>query len=316
MKEGLSPSRMDQILAKVKPRQVVALVDDDTLIHDFVGRALHDAGFEVCHFTRAEELLEKREEIRPDAVVLEPVLPGISGLSLLDELWPKRVEEILPILILSKKDDIRAKLLAFRRGAWDYMTKPVDAEEVAVRVRAMTRAKILQEMVQLSAVSDPLTSLHNQRFLLIWLEKEIQRVKRYGLESSCLLLDIDGFRQINSKQGERFGDYLLKELAELMTRNLRGSDVIGRMENDEFLIALPGTSKEQAMVVVRRLRRLASQKDFKWEKKTVTPSFSMGITNCKPRDTVESNGLLERAREALSNAKAVGTAQTVVLTSD
>ncbi len=311
-KEGLNLTKIDQILAKVKPKQVVALVDDDPVTHDLIGRALHDEGYEVHHFRRGEDFLEKLNTLSLDAVVVEAILRGISGLALLDELRPKNLETMIPVLVLSEKEDIRAKLLAFKRGASDFLTKPVSAEEVAVRVRSLTRMKILTEMTRLSSISDPLTSAYNRRFLLAWLEKEIQRVKRYKMKMSCLLLDVDDFHLINSKNGERFGDFLLKELAGIMTRNLRASDLMGRMGSDEFIALLPNTSKEQSMVVAKRLRRLVQEREFSFEEKKLKLSLSMGIASCLPEETIDAHDVLEKAEEALTKAKAVGRGETAV----
>ena len=301
MKEKLTLAKIDQILAKSKPRQVVALVDDDPLTHDLVGRALRDQDFEVHHFKLAEEFLEASSQLQLDALIIEAVLPGVSGLTVLDEIRPRSPEQIIPALVLSKRDDIRAKLLAFRRGAWDYMIKPISGEEVAVRVRTLTRAKILREMSEVSSVSDPLTGTHNQKYLLLWLEKEIQRIKRYGVESSCVLLGLDRFREIHSKSVVKLEDLLLKEFADFLTKNLRGSDVIGRKEGGEFFILMPHTPKEQAMAVCRRLRHLTQS------------SFCMGITSCRPQEEIDSHALLERAEEALTKAKAVGIGETAVV---
>ena len=291
IKDGLTPSKIDQILAKIKPRQIVALVDDDPLTHDLAGRALRDVGYEVQHFKSAEEFLEEFSKSKPDALVIESILSGIGGLAVLDIIRPKSPEEFLPALVLSQKEDIRAKLLAFRRGASDYLIKPFSGEELAVRVRALTRAKIIRELTELSSITDPLTQVYNNRYLLECLDKEIRRIKRYGMESTCLLLGLDS---------EKSGDDLLKEFSSSLKKNLRGSDTLGRIESGEFFVLLPHTSKEQAMVVARRLRHLAQS------------SVSMGITTCHSEDTVDPRTLLERTQEALHKAKAVGKGQTAV----
>lgn len=313
MKEGLTPSKIDHYLQKIKPRPVVALVDDDTLSLELLQRTLRDEGYEIYRFERAEDLLERIEEIHPDAIVMEVVLPGMSGLSVLDELRPKNPEEMIPVLMVSKKDDLRAKLLAFRRGACDYVTKPFEAEEVAARVRALVRSKILQEMLLVSSISDPLTALYNRRFLLIWLEREIERIRRYGMGLSCMLLDLDEFGEINQEKGERFGDYLLKEVASLVVQNTRRSDIAGRIQNDEFLLFLPGATKEQAMIVARRLRNAVTKRHFEQGGKAHQPTFCIGIVSCDSKDASEPHAFLERAEEALEKAKAVGEGQTAVL---
>ncbi len=312
MKDGLTPSKIDQFLAKVKPHPVVALVDDDTSTLELLERALRDDGCEVHRFSQAEDFLKRYSEIHPDAIVMEAVLPGMNGLSVLDEIRPKTLGPMIPVLILSKKNDPRAKLLAFRRGAFDYVTKPFDSEEVAARVRSLIRNRLLQEVTEVSAVSDPLTSLYNQRFLSNWLEREIERVKRYELDLSCLFVDLDQFRKINETEGEAFGDFVLREFAALLTEHTRGSDIVGRIENDEFLISLPGTSKEQAMLVARRLRLMASNRSFKLDGKSIQPSFCIGIIGCHADEVSNVKNFLERGQEALAKAKAVGQGQTAV----
>lgn len=317
MKEGLTPSKIDKLLLKIKPHPVVALVDDDPATLDLLDRALRDEGYLTSRFNRAEELMENFSEIQPDAIVMEVVLPGMSGLSVLDQLRPKSLEAIVPVLILSQRDDPRTKLLAFRRGALDYVTKPFNAEEVAARVRALIRAKRLQEMLRESSVSDPLTSVYNARFLSTWLLREIERAKRYRLPLSCLRLDLDGFHRINEENGERFGDFLLRELAGIFAQNTRGSDILGRIENDEFLFLLPGTSKEEAMTVARRLREKVQGQEFGVGAKRARASFCMGIVGCDSDKAPDSPEVfLEKAEEALRKAKTVGVNQTAVLAID
>jgi diguanylate cyclase (GGDEF)-like protein len=297
----------------MKPRPVVAIVDDDGATLDLLERALHDADYEAHRFERAEALLESLKEIQPDAIIMEAVLPGMNGLSALDLLRPKNIEAMIPVLILGKKEELRTKLLAFRKGAFDYVTKPFDAEEVAARIQVLVRNKLLQERLQEFSVSDPLTSVYNRRFILSWLEREIERVKRYGLDLSCLLIDLDSFGQVNRDQGEGFGDFLLQKVAELITDNTRSADIVGRLENDEFVVALPGTSKEQAMVVASRLRKVAGERAFQQRRKKIEPSFSIGIAGCESKRAPNAETFIAKAEEALQRARAVGKGETAVL---
>jgi diguanylate cyclase (GGDEF)-like protein len=312
VKEGLKPTEIDERLQKLKPRPVVGLVDDDLATLEVLERALHDEGYEIRSFTSAEELLKTFGDFAPDVIVMEAVLPGMGGLAALDHLRPDNIEAMIPVLILSKKDDPGAKLLAFRRGAFDYVTKPFDAAEVAARVKVLVRTKLIQEKLRKFAVTDPLTSVYNECFLLSWLEREIERVKRYGLELSCLLLDVDGFSKINKEKGQGFGDFLLEELASLVAKNTRSSDIVGRLRNDDFLLLLPGASAEQATVVAKRLRTLAAKSGFARGKKRISPSFSIGITGCPSKKAPDAMTFLAKAQETLERAKAVGPGETAV----
>lgn len=313
-RERITPRKVDQLLAKIKPRPVVALVDDDPATLDLLQRALHDEGYEIYRFTKAEDLLSALADIQPDAIVMEVILPGMNGLSVLEELQPENPEEAIPVLILTKKEDPRTKLLAFRRGAFDYVTKPFDAEEVAARVHSLVRIKLTQEMLRESSISDPLTSVYNRRFLLNWLGREIARVKRYGMPLSCLAVALDHLKAINEENGESFGDFVLRHMAKLMTENIRQSDIVGRLREDEFLVFLPGTSKEQATVVARRLRHLATDKGFQRGRQKAQPTLSIGIVGCDtPSSMPSSEVFLEKAGEALGKAKAIGIGETAVL---
>lgn len=313
MKKGPKTSEIDKLLFKVRPHPVIALVDDETATLDLLKRVLESEGYIIHRFPRAEEFLEHFSEIRPDAILMEAILPGISGLSVLEQIRPKSLETIIPTMILSRKDDVPAKLLAFRRGAFDYVVKPFNPEEVVARVKALVRAKLIQEMLQQSSVSDPLTTLYNRRFLMIWLDREIERVRRYGLELSCMLVDLDRFREVNQTKGEPYGDHFLKEFSELLVQCTRRADIVGRIQDDEFLLFLPGTTKEQALNVAQRLRQAATERTFEWKGKKTSPSFSIGIVGCHAKEAPDPPAFLERAEEALQKAKSVGLNQTAVL---
>ncbi|GEM_PF-2881311 len=313
MKADLTPAALDRMLAKIKPQPVLALVDDDADTLDLLERILREDKYKIHHFKCAEDLLEEYSEVQPDVIVMEAVLPGMSGISALTDLKLKSQEGIIPVMILSGKADPRAKILAFRRGAWDYLVKPFDADELAVRVRSLVRTRALHQMSQISSVSDPVTSLYNRRLLLIWLEKEIERIKRNGQDLACLWIDLDGFRQINEKQGERFGDFVLQEFAKILGKNSRSADVVGRIQNDEFLVLLPGIRKEEAVFIVQRLKRLVENHSFQWNGKKTNLTFCVGIAGCNGTEAAEAPLFLNRIQEALAKAKAVGEGETAVL---
>lgn len=305
--------KIDRILAKIKPHPVIALVDDDLSTLDLLERILREEKYRIHHFKCAEDFLEEFSEVRPDVVIMEAILPGTSGLSALTDLRIKSSNEIIPVLILSTKSDPRAKALAFRKGAWDYLVRPFDADELAARVRSLIRARAHYEMLRISSISDPLTSVYNRRFLIICLEKEIERVKRYSLDLACLWIDLDGFRRINEQEGERFGDFVLQEFASLLVKNSRSVDLIGRIQNDDFLLLLCGTRKEQAVFLIQRLRCLVERHAFQWNGRKVNPTFCVGVTGCSGGELSEPAFLLARAEEAITKAKAVGVGETAVL---
>jgi diguanylate cyclase (GGDEF)-like protein len=123
-----------------------------------------------------------------------------------------------------------------------------------------TRGSLIRELVynqRLENLSlyDPLTNLFNRRAMDEFVSREVTRVNRQGTQLTFLMLDIDGFRAINSNFGHQTGDEILVDLAQMLKNNFRGADLLFRYGGDEFLVVMPETSEEQAEIAVRRLLR-------------------------------------------------------------
>jgi len=123
-----------------------------------------------------------------------------------------------------------------------------------------TRGSLIRELVynqRLENLSlyDPLTNLFNRRAMDEFVSREVTRVNRQGTQLTFLMLDIDGFRAVNSNFGHQTGDEVLVDLAQMLKNNFRGADLLFRYGGDEFLVVMPETSEEQAEIAVRRLLR-------------------------------------------------------------
>jgi diguanylate cyclase (GGDEF)-like protein len=121
-----------------------------------------------------------------------------------------------------------------------------------------TRMELLHELVESSkaketALVDHLTSVFNRRYMEEVFPREINKAKRTGTELSFLMLDINGFRDINSKFGHSGGDQYLRDVATLLKKTFRGSDTVLRLGGDEFMVILPETSNKQALRAAERL---------------------------------------------------------------
>ena len=123
-----------------------------------------------------------------------------------------------------------------------------------------TRGSLIRELVynqRLENLSlyDPLTNLFNRRAMDEFVSREVTRVNRQGTQLTFLMLDIDGFRAVNSNFGHQAGDEILVDMAQMLKNNFRGADLLFRYGGDEFLVVMPETSEEQAEIAVRRLLR-------------------------------------------------------------
>lgn len=163
------------------------------------------------------------------------------------------------------------------------------------------------ERAERSALTDPLTGLHNRRFFDASLDREIRRSDRFRLSLCLFLLDLDGFKAVNDRMGHLFGDLVLQRVARLVRRALRDSDCACRYGGDELAVLLPETGLDGARAVAERIR-VGVEAPFSrgpFAGRELSMTVSGGIA-CYPEDAREPAGLIERADEALYRSKLSG----------
>ncbi|MBX3251937.1 MAG: diguanylate cyclase [Myxococcales bacterium] len=133
------------------------------------------------------------------------------------------------------------------------------------------------ETIYRMTIVDGLTGVNNKRFLLEALEREIPRGRRHDRPLTLVMLDIDHFKHINDTYGHLAGDYILKEMAQLIKNRLRPDDVIGRYGGEEFGILLPETDLQGGAVIAEQLRKLVAEHSFVFEQERINVTISMGL---------------------------------------
>jgi diguanylate cyclase (GGDEF)-like protein len=151
-------------------------------------------------------------------------------------------------------------------------------------------------------ITDDLTKLYNYRYLMQYLETEVKRCLRYKKKVSLLFVDIDGFKRINDTFGHLVGSQALSELGHVLRRMLRETDVVGRYGGDEFVIVLPETPLNGAMVIAERLRKKVEDYEFVAQNLSIRLTVSLGVANC-PKHTLTAEGLIKKADAAMYRAK-------------
>jgi two-component system cell cycle response regulator len=166
---------------------------------------------------------------------------------------------------------------------------------------------ILYEKVKDLSMRDSMTGLYNFRHFLEALRQEIELAERSGEPLSCIMLDIDNFKNVNDNFGHQVGDMVLKELARSVSISVRSSDIPARYGGDEFCIVLPKTDKSLALRLAQRLMKLFSGKEIRIPdmEKRVKVTISIGIA-AYPEDTRSMDELMKMADEALYRAKSTG----------
>ena len=195
-------------------------------------------------------------------IVVSLGLRGFDGLRLCSQLRSLPEGRNVPILVLVSDGDRRKLTQALEMGVNDYLTRPVDKNELVARVRTQLRKKRysdrLRYNVQLSlemAITDQLTGLHNRRYMGRHLDTLIANAEKSGKPVAFLILDIDYFKSVNDTHGHDIGDEVLREFASRIAANVRGIDLACRYGGEEFVIVMPETDLHVAGMVAERLRR-------------------------------------------------------------
>ncbi len=162
------------------------------------------------------------------------------------------------------------------------------------------------------AYTDPLTGLNNRRFFLEEAKRMIEYAKRYKEPMSLIMLDIDNFKKINDEYGHDVGDIVLRELAEIIKKNTRSSDISARFGGEEFVILLPRTNEERAFLVAERIRQNFKRSKVQVDGREVETTVSIGVATLEEEDSIEN--LIKKADEALYEAKRSGKDKVVVFT--
>ena len=161
-----------------------------------------------------------------------------------------------------------------------------------------------EEIYNLST-TDGLTQLHNKRYLLEYLDREISRCHRYQRALSLIILDIDHFKRVNDIFGHLAGDYVLKHMSQAIRSNIRKEDMMARFGGEEFVIILPEVNSHGARYCAEKVRKLIETTDFMFDGSKLPVTVSLGVVFCTEeiRDSME---LIRRADFQLYEAKRQG----------
>jgi len=256
----------------------------------------------------------ERPESTP-VIILDANLPGLHGMTLLHRLQLQSTRRRSWTILLTdarQSGEVTGKSSAQDTGVDDVLAKPVDEFELRVSLRAASRvqsryAEMAEalEAASFHATHDSLTGLLNRESLLNLLFQETDRAQRLGSQLAFLLLDLDHFSRVNREHGYDGGDRVLRQLASRFRRFLRSYDVIGRCGSDEFLVAMPGCTHEDARSMAARLRDCVSERPFDILQATISMTASIGIAQSGGRSPLT---VLREAEFALGRAKLAGGA--------
>lgn len=170
--------------------------------------------------------------------------------------------------------------------------------------------RLAYQRIEELAQTDELTGLPNRRSIVKLLDDEIARSRR-GTPCSVAMIDIDWFKRINDGYGHPAGDEVLRTLAITVFASIRANDQFGRFGGEEFLLLLPDTARDEAGLIVERLRKMVAELDWHAFAIDMAVTISAGVATLAPDDS--SDTILSRADRALYAAKADGRNRIVIV---
>jgi diguanylate cyclase (GGDEF)-like protein len=253
----------------------VLVVEDDPGMRTLLKAMLLGVGHEVFEAVDGQQGFEMALEIQPQIMIVDWLMPEMSGVELTRALRQTRTGRGVYILLLTGVEEDDKLVEAFEAGVDDFMLKPLKPRLLAARLRAGQRVVNLQQEVerdreeirhfaaelavtnrrlQEAALTDALTGFPNRRYVVERIEQEWAASIRSGRPLTCMVIDIDRFKAINDSHGHDVGDLVLKQTALALRSGLRTHDVISRLGGDEFLVICPDTDLAAALICAERMR--------------------------------------------------------------
>jgi diguanylate cyclase (GGDEF)-like protein len=299
----------------------ILVVDDVATNVRLLSGYLSREGYRVSVASDGEEALRSIEQLQPDLVLLDIMMPGIDGFETCRRIRADESTRHIPVILVTALNELDHKVRGQEAGADDFIAKPFDRDELIVRVRSMLRIKALhdrlnQKIAELESAkirlrrladTDALTSLYNKRYLQEGLRIEVSRSKRYKNSLSMLMVDVDHFKKINDQEGHPTGDSVLQQLATTLVNGVRSIDIVARYGGEEFAVVLPETTQSGAALVAERLRETVERQRFLDDQGEPLHPISISIGIASLDSSLEScEALIKAADDALYEAKRLG----------
>jgi diguanylate cyclase (GGDEF)-like protein len=287
----------------------ILVVDDQKTLGLALFGTLARLGHEPNLITSGIAALEliNREDWR--LVITDWMMPEMDGPELCRKIRATRRHPYTYIIMVTGRTDRLDRLQGLAAGADDFLTKPVDEDELAVRLAIAERILGVQAeleeknaLLQDMANIDPLTGLANRRRLSEGIDAAVAK-SAVNAPLSVLAIDIDHFKSYNDEFGHLAGDEVLRTIAATLRANTRSGDLVARFGGEEFIVLLPCVDSRVAVEIAEALRAaIASQN---WPHRLVTASFGVA-TASNSNETADISGLLGAADRALYHSKETG----------
>ncbi len=239
---------------------LLLVVEDDPEINSLMALTLRVEDYDVIQARDGEQALQMVQDRAPDLILLDVMMPRMSGYDVARTLQDKPSTAHIPIIFVTAKSEMEDRVLGLEMAV-DYVCKPFAAPELLARVRAALRMRKLQDELRVSneqlshlATTDALTGLYNRRHFDAQLENEMRRAQRFGNSLAVVVFDLDRFKTVNDTWGHAQGDAVLQAFADVLRGQSRRIDTVARLGGEEFGAILPATEESGACAFAEKVR--------------------------------------------------------------
>jgi diguanylate cyclase (GGDEF)-like protein len=322
---------------KSQPAPTILIIDDNPTNLGVAVDYLESSGFTVLVAQDGSSGLKRAQYARPQLILLDVLMPDMDGFETCRQLKLNPETCDIPVIFMTALSDTHDKVQGFSVGAVDYVTKPMQQEELLARITTHLRIQSLTQQLQQQnqqlqqqaialeqarheaetanqalqqvAYVDSVTAIANRRRFDEHLRTEWQRLARDKEPLSLILCDIDYFKFYNDYYGHQAGDICLKDVAQTMDRVMkRAADLVARYGGEEFAIVLPNVRLKGAVHIARLIQMEIRHLEIPHAKSQVSPNvtLSLGISSRIPNVEQQPESLITAADRALYQAKAQG----------
>ena len=290
-----------------KKEFTILITDDEKFNLDILGSILSPL-YNILIARNGERALEIVRQNTPDLILLDVVMPDMTGFEVITRLKESNDTVNIPVIFITGLTDPADEEKGFFLGAVDYITKPFNRSIVKARVN--THIKIIDQMRTIERIGliDPLTKISNRRGFENRFNVDWGGAIRDKTPISFMIMDIDNFKKYNDTYGHHQGDIALRTFADAAAQSLnRATDFIARWGGEEFVILLVNTDLEGAVEVAEKVRKSVEEAEILTEDGDMTGiTVSIGINSVLPDLKTSSSEFMTRADQALYKAKEAG----------
>ncbi len=331
------PNNQEESTIDRRKLPLLLVVEDNSFLLSYL-QSLLTPYYRVAVASDGVEGLEKAKSLHPNLILSDQIMPRQNGLDLLKEI--RNTEELssTPVIFLTARSGMEARIESLDAGADDYISKPFDERELLARVRNLLRThaaeqqltglnrQLQQQKQQLETVNralqylatyDSLTEVRNRRSFNEYLDTEWRRLAREEAPLSLIMCDIDYFKLYNDTYGHQAGDECLRQVAAVLQHSVkRSADLVARYGGEEFAVVLPNTDIQGATCVAEMIGQQVRSLQIVHAKSAVSEyvTLSLGVACCIPAPMSQPATLIAIADEALYRAKKAGRDRVSVAT--